>query len=71
MMSFTEPETILENETYDVVSICAPIFSQGAEPQLSLCLTPFPSKLTGAQIGEYADHLLRACLRVMREPGAL
>jgi hypothetical protein len=71
MMRFTEPEAILENETYEVVSICAPIFSHGAGPQLSLCLTAFPNKLTGAQINEYADHLLRACLRVMREPGAL
>jgi DNA-binding IclR family transcriptional regulator len=70
-MRLTQPEVISPEALYDVSVIAAPIFGRDAEPHLSLCLGAFPEKLTGAQIDTYADHLLRACLRVMRDHRAL
>ncbi len=65
-----QPETIVVDELYDVVLIAAPIFDQNGGSPLSLCLGGFPEKLTGAQINTYSDHLLRTCLRVMRDDRA-
>jgi hypothetical protein len=70
-LRFTQPEEIAPDALYDVTAIAAPIFGQEAEPQLSLSFGAFREKLTGAQVKAYADHLLRACIGVMRPPRTL
>jgi len=64
---FRQPETLVPDAFYDVNVLAAPIFSHDRGTHLSLCLAGFPSKLSGAQITTYADHLLRTCLRVMQD----
>ena len=65
-----QPDTIQANETYEAVVIAAPLFDRDGGAPLSLCLTNFGEKLSGAQINAHAEHLLRTCLSVMREDRA-
>jgi DNA-binding IclR family transcriptional regulator len=64
---FRQPETLVADTLYEVNVLAAPIFSHDRGTHLSLCLAGFRDKLTGAQVTNYADHLLRTCLRVMQE----
>jgi DNA-binding IclR family transcriptional regulator len=65
-LRFAQPEAIAPDESYDVNVIAAPIFGD-EDTHLSLCLASFSERLTGAQITAYADRLMHACVRVMRE----
>jgi DNA-binding IclR family transcriptional regulator len=67
----SQPEVIVPKESYDVLLIAAPIFDENGAAAFSLCLGGFAEKITGATIQKYADHLLRACLKVMRSDLAL
>jgi DNA-binding IclR family transcriptional regulator len=66
-LRFAQPEAIASEAVYDVNAIAAPIFGHEDGTHLSLSLASFPEKLTGAQVTAYADQLMRACLKVMRE----
>jgi DNA-binding IclR family transcriptional regulator len=61
-----QPNQIAANELYDVILIAAPIFNEIGEAVFSLCLGGFSASLKGSMIEKYAEHLVRACLRVMR-----
>jgi DNA-binding IclR family transcriptional regulator len=61
-----QPESVLDNEFYDILLISAPLFDQNGESAFNLSLIGFPKKLTGATITSYADRLVRTCLEVMR-----
>jgi DNA-binding IclR family transcriptional regulator len=62
-----QPEAIMEDAEYSVALIAAPIFDQQGDAVLSLSLGGFVAPLTGVKIRELAEHLLGACLQVMRE----
>jgi DNA-binding IclR family transcriptional regulator len=59
-------ESIDPAESYDIQLIAAPIFNRDGECAFNLCLGGFPDKVGGTLIQSYADHLVRACLQVMR-----
>jgi DNA-binding IclR family transcriptional regulator len=61
-----QPETIVNDEIYDILLISAPIFDQNREAAFNLSLIGFSTKLTGTTISSYADRLVRTCLDVMR-----
>jgi DNA-binding IclR family transcriptional regulator len=61
-----QPETIAEDELYEVLLIASPVFDQKGEATYNLALGGFPQKLTGAAINTYADRLMRTCLEIMR-----
>lgn len=65
-----QPDAIDPATLYDAVLIAAPIFDRNGGRPLSLCLGGFAEQLTGAQITAYTDHLIRSCLKVMREDRA-
>jgi DNA-binding IclR family transcriptional regulator len=62
-----QPETLEPEALYDIVLIASPLFDEKGEAAFSVCLGPFPTKLSGATITAYADQLMRTCLQVMRE----
>jgi DNA-binding IclR family transcriptional regulator len=62
----SQPETVVDDEFYDILLISAPLFDQNGESAFNLSLIGFPKKLTGATITNYADRLVRTCLEVMR-----
>lgn len=59
------PDRIDPELRYDVTMIAAPIFDRSGAGAYSLCLGPFPELLTGAQVLDLADRLLKACVQVM------
>jgi DNA-binding IclR family transcriptional regulator len=59
------PETIDAEGRYDVMMIAAPIFDRSGACVFNMCLGPFPHILTGTEVLDHADRLLRACLAVM------
>jgi DNA-binding IclR family transcriptional regulator len=59
------PETIEADCSYDVTMIAAPIFDRSGACVFNMCLGPFPRMLTGAEVLDYADQLLRVCVAVM------
>lgn len=62
----TLPEKIEPDEDYDVMMIAAPIFDRQGACIYNLCVGPFPGLLSGKQVLDHADRLLRACVEVMR-----
>lgn len=62
----TLPETIEPEESYDVMMIAAPIFDRQGTCIYNLCVGPFPTRLSGKQVLDHADRLLRACVEVMQ-----
>ena len=65
--SLIQPETIEPEDVYDVSLIAAPIFDRNGTAPLSLCLGGVHELITGAEIIQRSEHLLRTCLQVMRE----
>jgi DNA-binding IclR family transcriptional regulator len=63
----TQPENIQSDERYDVAMIAAPIFADNESAPLGLSLGGFTERLTGAEIEQLAEHLMRTCLRIMRD----
>ena len=61
-----QPETIVDDELYEVSLITAPIFDQNGRSAYNLGLGGFPHKLSGAMISNYADRLMRTCVEIMR-----
>ena len=64
--NMTLPEKIEPGETYDVIMIAAPIFDRQGNCAYNLCVGPFPGLLSGKQVLDHADRLLRACVEVMQ-----
>jgi hypothetical protein len=64
--NMTLPEKIEPNEAYDVMMIAAPIFDRQGSCIYNLCVGPFPGLLSGQQVLDHADRLLRACVEVMQ-----
>ena len=62
----TLPEKIEQDETYDVMMIAAPIFDRQGACIYNLCIGPFPGLISGRQVLDHADRLLRACVEVMQ-----
>jgi len=62
----TQPETIVDDELYDVMLIASPLFDQNGGAAFNLCLGGFPQRLTGAALTQYAERLTRTCLEIMR-----
>jgi DNA-binding IclR family transcriptional regulator len=61
-----QPETLADDEIYDVMLLASPIFDEKGEAVFNLALGGFSQKLTGAMISGYADRLMRTCLDIMR-----
>jgi len=59
------PGTIEAEALYDVTMIAAPVFDRAGDCAYNLCLGPFSAKLTGREVLDHADHLLRACVQIM------
>ena len=64
---FIQPETIEPERAYEIVVIASPLFDQKGTVAYNLCLTGFPDQLSGATILNYADRLVGACVRIMRD----
>ncbi len=64
--NMTLPENIEPDEAYDVIMIAAPIFDRYGSCIYNLCVGPFPGLLSGRQVLDHADRLLRACVEVMQ-----
>ena len=62
---FVQPDVIEDDKDYSVAMIASPIFSKDGSSIYNLCLGGFPNRITGVKISEYADRLVRTCLRVM------
>lgn len=61
-----QPESIVEDELYEVVLISSPIFNQNGGSAYNLGLGGFSHKLSGATINSYAESLMRTCVEIMR-----
>lgn len=61
-----QPEGIEPDQIYDILLISAPLFDQHGRAAFNLSLGGFSKKLSGEMILNYADHLVRTCLDIMR-----
>lgn len=61
-----QPETLRDDEEYDVMMIAAPIFDQHGVAAFNLSFGGFPNRLSGAMVASYGERLTRTCLEIMR-----
>jgi DNA-binding IclR family transcriptional regulator len=66
-LHFLQPPSLEAGQLYEVVMMHAPIFEQEDSAAIVLTLARFTHKLTGEEIENYGEHLLRTCLKVMRD----
>lgn len=61
-----QPDAIEPDQVYDILLISAPLFDQHGRAVFNLSLGGFSKKLSGEMIFNYAEHLVRTCLEIMR-----
>lgn len=61
-----QPETIEPDALYDVMLIASPLFDRAGEAAYNLGIGGFPQAITGAQLVQFAERLMRSCLEIMR-----